>query len=196
GRPPEARSEGGTEIGKLWRWGSRALMKESPESFAARLREEVWSIDPDIPLSNIRTMDRLLSEALAPPRFNAFVLGSFGTAALVLAALGIYGVLSTMVAQRTSEIGLRMALGARANDVRRLVVGQGMRLAAVGLSLGIAAALALGPLLRSLLFGVRASDPGTLLFVGGFLAAIALLASYLPARRASRIEPLTALRHQ
>jgi ABC-type lipoprotein release transport system permease subunit len=89
-----------------------------------------------------------------------------------------------------------MALGARASDVRRMVVGQGMRLAAIGLSLGIVAALALGPALRSLLFGVRASDPGTLLLVGGFLGSIALLASYLPARRASRIEPLTALRNE
>jgi putative ABC transport system permease protein len=171
-------------------------LPRDPASFADRLREEVRAIDPDLPLSNITTMDRLLSEALAQPRFNAFVLGSFATAALVLAGLGIYGVLSTMVAQRTSEIGLRMALGARANDVRRLVVGQGMRLAAIGLSLGIAAALALGPLLRGLLFGVRASDPGTLLLVGGFLAFIALLASYIPARRASRIEPLEALRHE
>jgi putative ABC transport system permease protein len=174
----------------------RVAPQRDPELFAARLREEVRAVDPELPLSNISSMERLLSESVAQPRFNAFVLGSFGTAALVLAALGIYGVLSTMVAQRTSEIGLRMALGARASDVRRMVVGQGMRLAAIGLSLGIVAALALGPALQSLLFGVRASDPGTLFLVGGFLGSIALLASYLPARRASRIEPLTALRHE
>jgi len=167
-----------------------------PASFATRLREEVWAVDPDIPLSNITTMERLLSEALAQPRFNAVVLGFFGATALALAALGIYGVLSTTVAQRTSEIGIRMALGARSGDVARMVVRQGMRLTLAGLAIGLVAALVASPVLRSLLFGVNAADPWTFTFVAVFLGSVALFASYVPARRASRIEPLIALRHE
>ena len=167
-----------------------------PASFAARLREEVRAIDPDIPLSNVTTIERLLSEALAQPRFNAFVIGFFGATALALAGLGIYGVLSTTVAQRTSEIGVRMALGARSGDVVRMVVGQGMGLTLEGLLIGLAAALLTAPMLQSLLFGVDATDPATFAGVAAFLAAVALLASYVPARRASRIEPLVALRHE
>jgi putative ABC transport system permease protein len=170
-------------------------LKGDPAVFASRLREEVWAIDGDIPLSNITTMDRLLSEALAQPRFNAFVLGFFGATALALAALGIYGILSTTVAQRTSEIGIRMALGARAADVVRMVVRQGMGLTLAGLAIGLVAALASAPLLRSLLFGIGAGDPWTFAAVAVFLGSVALFASYLPARRASRIEPLVALRH-
>jgi putative ABC transport system permease protein len=171
-------------------------LKGDPAVFASRLREEVWAIDGDIPLSNITTMDRLLSEALAQPRFNAFVLGFFGATALALAALGIYGILSTTVAQRTSEIGIRMALGARAADVVRMVVRQGMGLTLAGLAIGLVAALASAPLLRSLLFGIGAGDPWTFAAVAVFLGSVALFASYLPARRASRIEPLVALRHE
>jgi len=167
-----------------------------PAAFAPRLREEVWAVDPDIPLSNIITMERLLSEALAQPRFNAVVLGFFGATALALAALGIYGVLSTTVAQRTSEIGIRMALGARSGDVVRMVVRQGVRLTLAGLAIGLVAALVASPVLRSLLFGVNAADPWTFSFVAVFLGSVALFASYVPARRASRIEPLIALRHE
>ena len=167
-----------------------------PAAFAARLRKEVWAIDPGIPLSSITTLPRLLSEALAQPRFNAVVLGFFGATALALAALGIYGVLSTTVAQRTNEIGIRMALGARSADVVRMVVQEGIRLTLAGLAIGLAAALASAPVLRSLLFGIGASDPWTFALVLAFLASVAFLASYLPARRASRIEPLIALRHE
>jgi putative ABC transport system permease protein len=124
------------------------------------------------------------------------VLGSFGATALALAALGIYGVLSTTVAQRTSEIGIRMALGARSSDVVRMVLRQGMSLTLAGLAIGLGAALASVPVLKTLLFGVGAQDPWTFASVSGFLAAVALLASYVPARRASRIEPLIALRHE
>jgi putative ABC transport system permease protein len=167
-----------------------------PASFAPRLREEVWAVDADIPLSNITTMERILTEALAQPRFNAVVLGFFGATALALASLGIYGVLSTTVAQRTSEIGIRMALGARAADVVRMVVAQGARLTLAGLTMGMAAAVMIAPALRSLLFEVGATDPRTFLFVTAFLGSVATVASYVPARRASRIEPLVALRHE
>ncbi len=169
---------------------------DEPSAFAARLREEVWAVDPDIPLSNITTMERLTTEALAQPRFNAFVLGFFGATALALAALGIYGVLSGSVAQRTSEIGLRMALGARSVDVVRMVVRQGLRLTVAGLAIGLAAAAAAAPVLRSLLFGVGPLDLPTFALVSAFLASVAFVASYVPARRASRIEPLIALRHE
>lgn len=167
-----------------------------PAAFAGKLKEEVWAVDPTIPLSNITTMERLLSEALAQPRFNAVVLGFFGATALALAALGIYGILSAAVAQRTSEIGIRMALGARSRDVVRLVVGQGMRLSLAGLAIGLAAALASAPVLRNLLFGVGPADPWTFAFVAAFLSSVALFSSYLPARRASRIEPLIAIRRE
>jgi putative ABC transport system permease protein len=167
-----------------------------PAAFAGRLREEVWTVDPDIPLSNITTMDGLLDEALAQPRFNALVLGFFGAAALALAALGIYGVLSTTVAQRTSEIGLRIALGAHTRDVVRMVVRQGMRLTVLGLAIGFAAAAVSAPVLRNLLFGIGAFDPWTFGLVSALLSSVALLASYVPARRASRVEPLVALRHE
>jgi putative ABC transport system permease protein len=166
-----------------------------PAPFASHLREEIWGLDPNLPVSNVTTMEGHLSEALAQPRFNATVMGLFGAAALALAALGIYGLLSSTVAQRTGEIGLRMALGARARDVVLMVVGQGARLTLIGLGIGLLAALAASRVLESLLFGVGARDPWTFYAVAAFLAAVALAASYLPARFASRIEPLTALRH-
>ncbi|MGH9319686.1 MAG: FtsX-like permease family protein, partial [Vicinamibacteria bacterium] len=167
-----------------------------PAAFVPRLREEVWSVDRDLPVSNITTMDRLRSEAMAQPRFNAVVLVFFGATALALAALGIYGVLSTTVAQRTSEIGIRMALGAQAQDIVLLVARQGARLTALALAMGLAAAWLAAPLLRSLLFGVGASDPWTFGFVALFLGLVAGIACYFPARRASRIEPLLAIRHE
>ncbi len=167
-----------------------------PASFAARVREEVWSLDPDLPVSSITTMERLVSESLAQPRFNATVLGWFGVTALGLAALGMYGLISSTVAQRTSEIGLRMALGARAENIVLQFVGQGMKLTLVGLSIGVLAALGAARLLASLLFGVAADDPATFFGVACFLSAVAGVASYLPARRASRINPLEALRNE
>lgn len=165
-----------------------------PIALASRLREEVWALDPNLPISGITTMARLVSESLAQPRFNAVVLGAFGVLGLVLAGLGIYGLLAHAVVERTSEIGLRMALGAQAVDVTRMVVGQGMMLTSLGLGIGLVVSLATGRAIQSLLFGVSASDPWSFASVTLFLTLVAALASYLPARRASRIEPLTALK--
>ena len=141
-------------------------------------------------------MERLTSEALAQPRFNMWLLGLFGATAMVLAAMGIYGLLSHNVSQRTNEIGIRIALGARAADVLGLVVRQGLGLVAVGLVLGIVGSLAAARVMTGLLFGVRVNDPVTLVAVTLFLGIVALLASYVPARQATWIAPVTALRHE
>jgi putative ABC transport system permease protein len=167
-----------------------------PAAFASQVREAVWALDPDLPVSSITTMERLLSESLAQPRFNASVLGFFGITALALAALGIYGLVASTVSQRTSEIGLRMALGARATNVAWMFVSQGMRLTFFGIVVGVVVALLSGRFLASLLFGVAAADPATFFVVASFLATVAVLASYLPARRAARINPLEALRNE
>lgn len=169
---------------------------EAPANLAPRLREEVWALDGQLPIGNISTLARLLDEAFAQPRFNLLLLGAFAVAALGLAVIGIYGLLASDVARRRSEIGIRMALGARARDVITLVVGQGVRVIGAGLALGLVSALLGSRVLSGLLFGVSTHDPTTFAVVAGLLGGVALLASYLPARRASRIAPVTALRHQ
>ncbi len=167
-----------------------------PDASSAHVHDNVAALDADLPLGSVTTMERLMSEALAQPRFNMLLLGLFGAAAMVLAAMGIYGLLSFNVSQRTNEIGIRMALGARAADVLSLVVRQGLSLVAIGLVLGVVGALAAARVMTGLLFGVRANDPVTLVAVTLFLGIVALLASYLPARRATQIAPVTALRHE
>jgi putative ABC transport system permease protein len=167
-----------------------------PLGVAAAVREQVWSVDKDQPVANITTLERLASDALARPRFNTLLLAIFATLALVLAAVGIYGVLSYSVAQRTHEIGVRMALGAEHRDVLRLVLGQGIPLICIGIMLGLGGALVGARLLTSLLFGVRPSDPLTFILVALLLAAVALLACYLPARRAVKVDPMVALRYE
>jgi putative ABC transport system permease protein len=141
-------------------------------------------------------MEDVVSESLADRRFNAVLLGAFGAAALLLAVLGIYGVMAYGVTERTREIGLRMALGARPGDVLGLVVGQGSRLVAAGLAIGLALAFALARLLSSLLFQVGAADPVTYIALVLALGGIAVLACYLPARQASRVDPMVSLRYE
>jgi putative ABC transport system permease protein len=168
----------------------------TPKALTSAIREQVRALDPDQPVTSVRTMDQLLSRTLSEARFSLLVFGLFAALALVLAAIGIYGVMATAVTQRTHEIGLRMALGAQKRDVLRLVIGQGMMLVVIGIAAGLAFAVALTRLMSSLLFGVSATDPLTLALITLLLAAVALLACYLPARRATKVDPLRALRYE
>ncbi len=167
-----------------------------PRSLAATVRSAVWEIDKDQPVSNISTMEETLSESIARQRFSTLLLSIFAVVALVLAAVGIYGVMSYSVAQRTSEIGLRMALGAQTRDVLKLVMGQGMRLAIVGVMIGLIATFGLTRLIESLLFGVSATDPLTFIALSLLLTTVALLACWIPARRAAKVDPLVALKYE
>jgi putative ABC transport system permease protein len=165
-----------------------------PMSVAAAVRQAVWSADRNQPVSNIRTMDEILSEEVAQRRIGMTLLAAFAALALALASLGIYGVLSYSVTQRTQEIGIRMALGAGSKDVLRMVLADGMRLAAAGIAIGLGASFALTRLMAGLLFGVSASDPLTLGGVALLLITVALTACFIPARRATKVDPMVALR--
>jgi putative ABC transport system permease protein len=167
-----------------------------PLSLASVARREVAAIDGDQPVSNLMTMERRIAESVAPQRFNTFLLGLFAALAVLLAAIGIYGIMAFSVAQRTYEIGVRMALGAGAGDVVRLILRSGFKLALIGIALGLSAALALTRFMASLLFDVSATDPATFLVDALGLVLVALLACYLPARRATKVDPLVALRYE
>jgi putative ABC transport system permease protein len=169
---------------------------DDPIAMADRLAAQVTDIDPTQPVAEIRPMRDFVAADLAQPRFTMLLLGGFAAAALLLAAMGLYGVIAFGVTQRTQEIGLRVALGAQHYDVLRLVMRRGMRLTGIGLAIGIAAALALGRVVSGLLYGVGPADPATLLAVALFLAAVATLATYLPARRATRTDPMVALKSE
>jgi putative ABC transport system permease protein len=168
----------------------------NPANFAAALYSEVKALNKNLPAPKVQTMNERLSDVVAEPRFQTLLLGLFGLVALTLVIAGIYGVVSYSVAQRTHEIGIRMALGAGARDVMRLVIGQGMKLVAAGLAIGLAGALALTRLMKTLLFGVSANDPLTFGSITLLLALVALLACWLPARRATRVNPIIALRRE
>jgi predicted permease len=165
-----------------------------PAALAGLMAAQVREIDPSQPVAEVRAMREYVSADLAQPRFTMLLLGTFASAALVLAAIGLYGVIAFSVAQRTREIGVRVALGAQHRDIVRLVMRRGILLTGSGLAIGIGGAIALGRLVAGLLYGVRPADPATLLAVALFLAAVAALATYLPARRATRVDPMVALR--
>ncbi|MDP6371972.1 MAG: ABC transporter permease [Vicinamibacterales bacterium] len=165
-----------------------------PLAYVGAVQEAIWAVDPALPIGNISTMAQHYDAAVAQPRFNMMLLALFGGLALLLAAIGVYGLLSYHVAQRRQEIGVRMALGARIGDVVRMVVGEGLWLTGLGVVIGLAGAIGLTRLLGSLLFGVSPLDLATFVAVSIGLASIALVASYLPARRAAKVDPMIALR--
>jgi predicted permease len=167
----------------------------NPENVEGTTRAALQSLDPNLAITNVFTIEQIMSQALWAPRMGGFLLALFGALALVLSAVGVYGVLSYSVNQQTREIGLRMALGAQRGDVMRLILGQGLRLTVLGLGLGVLVALGLMRVLVSLLFDVRAYDPTTYTAVTLLLTAVALLACYIPARRAMRVDPMVALRY-
>jgi putative ABC transport system permease protein len=165
-----------------------------PAAAASIVRDTVSTIDPQLAIYDMRTMEQIVSDSVSRPRFSALLLGIFAATALLLAAVGVYGVISQLVGQRTQEFGLRMALGASPMDVGRLVLSFGVRLAAIGVILGIPAAFAFSRVLSGLLYGVNAANPVTYGVVSAVLAIVAALAGVLPARRATRVDPLLALR--
>jgi putative ABC transport system permease protein len=167
-----------------------------PAALAPLLEREVHALDKDQPIADVRTMDQWVSRSLSQARFSSTLLTTFAAVALLLAAIGIYGVMSYAVSQRTAEIGIRLALGAESGDVLRMIVGGTARLAAAGLGIGLLLALALGRTLSTLLYDTAGTDPLTFAAVAVVLGSVALAAGYLPARRASRIPPVEALRYQ
>ena len=167
-----------------------------PAAIVPAIKNAIRAIDKDQPIFNVKTMDEIISGVVSAQRLAFILLGIFAFLALTLAAVGIYGVTSYSVSQRTHEIGIRMALGARESDVFRLVVGHGLTLGLVGVGLGVAGALVLTRFLTSLLYGIRPTDPLTYLVVSLVLAAVAALASYIPARRATKVDPMEALRYE
>jgi putative ABC transport system permease protein len=167
-----------------------------PLALGNAAREAVWSIDRDLPIPRMQTVEQNLSTRVAQRRLNMLLLGLFASVALVLAAVGIYGVMNYTVTQRTNEIGIRVALGAQTRDVLRLVVGEGMILALLGVVIGLVMTFAFTRLMASLLFGVSASDPLTFAAIAALLFGVALLACWIPARRATHVDPMVALRYE
>jgi len=180
-------------------WGMSLVVKTDvadPLNLAAAVRQEVRKLDPELPIAKISTVEDLLARAAAQPRFRTTLIGLFALVALILACVGIYGVISYSVTQRTHEIGIRMALGAETGDILKMVVLEGLGVALIGTVSGIAASFALTRVMKTLLFSVSPTDPATFASVAFLLIGLALIASYLPARRATRVDPLAALRYE
>jgi len=167
-----------------------------PQALASSIRREVAAIDRDIPIYGLQTMDAYLAQNTEQPRLNVMLLTAFGALALLLSVVGIYGVLSYSVSQRTQEIGIRMALGASRRDVLALVVGHGMLLTVAGIAIGLAASYAVTRSMTALLFQVSPHDPSTFAAIVVLLGAVALAASLLPGLRATRVSPIQALRYE
>jgi putative ABC transport system permease protein len=166
----------------------------NPIALTGQVRDAIRSIDRNLPVSDVRTMEQVAGDALSQPRFVTFLLALFAGTALALAAIGIYGTISLLVAERTQEMGIRLALGANRPAILKLVLGQGMILTAIGLAIGLVGAAILTRTLSGLIYGVAALDPLTFVAVPALLSAVALLACFLPARRAASVDPIATLR--
>jgi predicted permease len=188
--PDEAMRLSSTGTGVLVRF------EGAPQSAGAVIRSELKEMNNDQVMYNVQTMREIIADSLATRRVSMIVLGVFAALALGLASMGIYGVISYLVGQRTHEIGIRMALGAKQGDVLRMVLSEGLRMTMIGIAMGLLAALGLTQLMTNLLFGVSATDPLTFAGVGMILTVVALTACYVPARRAMRVDPLVALRYE
>jgi putative ABC transport system permease protein len=178
--------------------GMTILVRASndPLAMVSAVHSEVQKLNPELPMAAVATMDQLLADSLSRSRFTTLLLGIFSVVALVLAAVGVYGLIAYSVTQRTQELGIRIALGAQRRDVLRLVLAQGTRLTLLGVAIGVFGALALSRLLATLLFGVSATDPLTFAGVAALLAIVALAACFIPARRATCVHPIVALRYE
>jgi ABC-type antimicrobial peptide transport system permease subunit len=182
-----------------WRRWATVIVRTAgpaPMELGSELKRQVWALDSQLPIVQMQPMTWLLDDSLAERRFNTVLLGTFAGVSLLLSMIGVYGVISYTVSQRTREFGIRMALGALRSDLLLGVLGQGMRSVGVGLALGLLTAFALTRVLAGLLFGVSSKDPITLVGTAACLSVVALLASYVPARRAGRVDPMVALRHE
>ena len=166
-----------------------------PLSLLPDVKNQLWSVYKEQPIARIATIEQLLSESLQERRFTLAILGSFALIALMLTGVGVYGLISFSTRQRTHEIGVRMALGAQTRDILKMIIRQGLVLTASGVGLGLLGAVILTRFLQSMLFGVSATDPLTFIIISLLLAAVALVASYIPARRAMRVDPMVALRY-
>jgi len=186
-----------TQISPWKRWMSvAARIQSNPESMIQTVKQQIWKVDSQLPVTDVKTMNEVSAASFAARRFNMLLLAIFAGLALVLGAVGIYGVMSYAVTQRTQEIGIRMALGARGADVLKLIIKNGLTLTLLGVAIGIAGAVALTRLLTTLLFGVTPTDKPTFFVVSAVLVLVALVACYLPARRATKVDPLEALRYE
>ena len=187
-----------SDITSGWLTGAEFVLRTraNPEALISAARSQVWAFDKSEPISKIQTMRQSLDASVAEPRFQSFLLGAFGALGLLLAVVGIYGVISYSVTQRTHEMGIRMALGAEPGQVMRLILAHGLKLALVGVAIGVGASLALTRFISSLLFGVSATDPVTFAGVAMLLVIVALAACWVPARRATKVDPMEALRYE
>jgi len=179
-------------------WGGNLVVKTTlpTESVVGTIRQVVAEIDRNLPITEVATMPDVVDASVAQPRFRTWLVGAFGLVALLLAAAGVFGVVSYSVASRTKEFGVRASLGASPGSIGRMILLEGLSLAATGLAVGLAAALLLARFLKSQLYGITAYDPFTFLAGTGVLLAVALAACYIPARRAMRVDPMVALRYE
>jgi ABC-type antimicrobial peptide transport system permease subunit len=176
--------------------GTVVRTASAPTTYAGPIREALAKLDPNQVMYGSETMEEIVADSLAARRFSMYLLGGFAALALVLASIGIYGVISYLVGERTREIGIRVALGAQRGDVLQMVLGEGFKMAGIGVIVGLAAAAGLTRLMSKMLYGVAATDPLTFVGVAAVLTIVALAACYIPARRAMRVDPIIALRYE